>query len=99
MGEGARSRLFPLTQQNLLKLMRCPLPQGGEGALTTAVALGYAKQKLFTASLCKKLKAKIGHDVAALVLDHVAALGAFERVLGVLIAERYGSLVVGLGGV
>src|SRR5262245_23508196 len=60
-----------------------PSPARGEGAITGAETA---------------LKAKIGHDVAALVLDGPAALGALERVLGIVIAERCRSLVVGLGG-
>src|SRR5215831_9661558 len=45
------------------------------------------------------LKAEIGDEIAALVLDREGTLDPLERRLGVLIAERRGPLVIGFGGI
>src|SRR5258706_602312 len=43
----------------------------------------------------RRLKAKIGDEISALVLDSEGASHAFQRLLGVFIAECRGPLVVG----
>src|SRR6202000_2768397 len=42
---------------------------------------------------------EICDDAAALVLDHIGAAHAFQRLFGGFIAERRGPLVIALGGV
>ena len=46
-----------------------------------------------------RLEAKVGHEVSALIFDHVATFRTLQSGLGVLIAERRGSLVIGFGGI
>ena len=43
------------------------------------------------------LEAKIGHDVSAFVFHHIRTFNALESGLGIFIAERRGSRVIGFG--
>src|SRR3954454_3075543 len=49
--------------------------------------------------LDRMLEAQRGDEIAMIVLDRIGTADAFQRLLGVLVAERGGALVIGFRGV
>src|SRR5262249_33479746 len=71
-----------------------PMPSPGDcPAPTTLATLSLRRMRISCA-----LETQIAHHIPALVLEHIGAIQPFERGLGLLVAERGGPFVIGLGG-
>src|SRR5215813_1756328 len=68
-----------------------PMPSPGDWPAPTTIAT-LSLRRMETS------ETQIAHHVAALVLEHVRTLDAFERRLGLLVAQPSGLFVKSLGG-